>query len=246
MRVKTLSLAALLSTFCAAAYADETVNISNWNGYIADDTLTSFTKETGIKATYNIHDSNEVLESKLMTGNTGYDVVSPSNHFLSRLIKAGAIQKLDKSQLPGWQNIDPVLLKKLEVNDPGNQYGYPYMWGTAGIGYNVEMVGASLLVMGSRTIRLFRQHALSFTSIASRLAPTGGCVHASIDINPPWRSSLARSSKPPMCVSPMKICGTLRRPLRLSISSNLPGSRWTLISCIVAPLPASSDLALRQ
>ncbi|VVP92996.1 Spermidine-binding periplasmic protein SpuE [Pseudomonas fluorescens] len=142
MRVKTVSLAALLSTCCAAAYADETVNISNWNGYIADDTLPTFTRETGIKATYDIHDSNEVLESKLMTGNTGYDVVSPSNHFLSRLIKAGAIQKLDKSQLPDWKNLDPVLMKKLEVNDPGNQYGYPYMWGTAGIGYNVEKIKA--------------------------------------------------------------------------------------------------------
>jgi spermidine/putrescine-binding protein len=142
MRVNTVSLVALLSTFSVAAYADETVNISNWNGYIADDTLATFSKETGIKATYDIHDSNEVLESKLMTGNTGYDVVSPSNHFLSRLIKAGAIQKLDRSQLPGWSNLDPVLMKKLEVNDPGNQYGYPYMWGTAGIGYNVEKIKA--------------------------------------------------------------------------------------------------------
>ncbi|WP_160109382.1 polyamine ABC transporter substrate-binding protein [Pseudomonas izuensis] len=142
MRVNTISLVALLSTCCAAANADETVNISNWNGYIADDTLATFTKETGIKATYDIHDSNEVLESKLMTGNTGYDVVSPSNHFLSRLIKAGAIQKLDKSQLPNWSNLDPALMKKLEVNDPGNQYGYPYMWGTAGIGYNVEKIKA--------------------------------------------------------------------------------------------------------
>ncbi|MCY1259074.1 spermidine/putrescine ABC transporter substrate-binding protein PotF [Pseudomonas jessenii] len=142
MRVNTLSLVALISTFSAATHADETVNISNWNGYIADDTLVNFNKETGIKATYDIHDSNEVLESKLMTGNTGYDVVSPSNHFLSRLIKAGAIQKLDRSQLPNWKNLDPALMKKLEVNDPGNQYGYPYMWGTAGIGYNVEKIKA--------------------------------------------------------------------------------------------------------
>lgn len=142
MRVNTLSLVALISTFSAVTHADETVNISNWNGYIADDTLVNFNKETGIKATYDIHDSNEVLESKLMTGNTGYDVVSPSNHFLSRLIKAGAIQKLDRNQLPNWKNLDPALMKKLEVNDPGNQYGYPYMWGTAGIGYNVEKIKA--------------------------------------------------------------------------------------------------------
>ncbi|MHC8362553.1 polyamine ABC transporter substrate-binding protein [Pseudomonas sp. LS2P72] len=142
MRVNNISLMVVLSTLSAATYADEVVNISNWNGYIADDTLTTFTKEMGIKATYDIHDSNEVLESKLMTGNTGYDVVSPSNHFLSRLIKAGAVQKLDKNQLPNWKNLDPALMKKLEVNDPGNQYGYPYMWGTAGIGYNVEKIKA--------------------------------------------------------------------------------------------------------
>lgn len=142
MHINSLSLAVILSALPAASYAAEEVNISNWNGYIADDTLTRFTQATGIKATYDIHDSNEVLESKLMTGNTGYDVVSPSNHFLSRLIKAGAIQKLDRSQLPNWKNLDPLLMKKLETNDPGNQYGFPYMWGTAGIGYNVEKIKA--------------------------------------------------------------------------------------------------------
>ncbi|KJK19165.1 polyamine ABC transporter substrate-binding protein [Pseudomonas sp. 2(2015)] len=142
MPFKALPLFALLATCATAAQAVEEVNISNWNGYIADDTLPSFTKATGIKATYDIHDSNEVLESKLMTGNTGYDVVSPSNHFMSRLIKAGAIQPLDRSQLPNWKNLDPLLMKKLEVNDPGNQYGFPYMWGTAGIGYNVEKIKA--------------------------------------------------------------------------------------------------------
>ncbi|BBP71610.1 spermidine/putrescine-binding protein [Pseudomonas sp. Seg1] len=142
MRIQPLSLAIVLAAGSATAYADETVNISNWNSYIAPDTLANFTQTSGIKTTYDIHDSNEVLESKLMTGNTGYDVVSPSNHFLSRLIKAGAIQKLDKSQLPNWKNLDPLLMQKLEVNDPGNQYGYPYMWGTAGIGYNVEKIKA--------------------------------------------------------------------------------------------------------
>ncbi|WP_448650898.1 polyamine ABC transporter substrate-binding protein [Pseudomonas fluorescens] len=142
MHIKRWSVAVILGAFSAAGHAAEAVNISNWNGYIADDTLIRFTQATGITATYDIHDSNEVLESKLMTGNTGYDVVSPSNHFLSRLIKAGAIQPLDRSQLPNWKNLDPQLMKKLEVNDPGNRYGFPYMWGTAGIGYNVEKIKA--------------------------------------------------------------------------------------------------------
>lgn len=142
MRVNTLPLVVLLGSVSAGAGAVEAVNVSNWNGYIAEDTLVDFTKTTGIQATYDIHDSNEVLESKLMTGNSGYDVVSPSNHFLSRLIKAGAIQKLDRAQLPQWGNLDLVLMRKLQVNDPGNQYGFPYMWGTAGIGYNVEKIKA--------------------------------------------------------------------------------------------------------
>ncbi|POG21923.1 spermidine/putrescine ABC transporter substrate-binding protein PotF [Aeromonas bestiarum] len=143
MDVNNNLMMALAITFSATiCAAEQEVNISNWNNYIADNTLSNFTKESGIRTIYDLHDSNESLESKLMTGNSGYDVVSPSNHFLSKLIKAGAIQKLDKSQLPNWKNLDPVLMKVLETNDPGNQYGYPYMWGTVGIGYNVEKIKA--------------------------------------------------------------------------------------------------------
>jgi putative spermidine/putrescine transport system substrate-binding protein/putrescine transport system substrate-binding protein len=125
------------------------VRVSNWNNYIAPDTVKSFSQETGIKVTYDTHDSNEMLESKLMTGNTGYDVVSPSNHFMSKLIKAGAIEPLDRSKLPAWSNLDPVLMKALEVNDPGNRFGFPYMWGTVGIGYNVKKIQA---IFGSTEI----------------------------------------------------------------------------------------------
>lgn len=79
-------------------------------------------------------------EGKLLAGRTGYDVVVPSNHFLGKQIKAGAFQKLDKSQLPNYSNLDPALLKRLEQNDPGNLYAVPYLWGTNGIGYNVDKV----------------------------------------------------------------------------------------------------------
>lgn len=80
----------------------------------------------------------------MLAGRTGYDVVVPSNHFLGKQIKAGAFQKLDKAQLPNYANLDPVLLKRLEKNDPGNQYAVPYLWGTNGIGYNVEKIKAVL------------------------------------------------------------------------------------------------------
>ncbi|UVE19828.1 polyamine ABC transporter substrate-binding protein [Pseudomonas sp. LS44] len=128
----------------AGVQAESTVHVYNWSDYIGETTLADFEKATGIKPVYDVFDSNETLEGKLLAGRSGYDVVVPSNHFLGKQIKAGAFQKLDKSQLPNWQNLDPKLLKQLEVNDPGNQYAVPYLWGTNGIGYNVEKVKAAL------------------------------------------------------------------------------------------------------
>lgn len=137
-----LSLAGLLA---GAAQAEEKVlHVYNWSDYIAEDTLENFTKETGIKVVYDVFDSNEVLEAKLLAGSSGYDVVVPSNPFLAKQIKAGVFQKLDKSKLSNWDNLDKNLLKALEPSDPGNQYAIPYMWGTIGIGYNVDKVKAVL------------------------------------------------------------------------------------------------------
>ena len=121
----------LAGTLCQAG---ETVKIYNWSSYIAPDTLKNFQRDTGVASSYDVYDSNETLDGKLMTGNSGYDVVFPSNHFMARQIQGGALKKLDKSQLPNWKNLNPVLLKALEVNDPGNQHGFPYLWGSTGIG----------------------------------------------------------------------------------------------------------------
>ncbi|WP_193557137.1 polyamine ABC transporter substrate-binding protein [Pseudomonas rhizoryzae] len=126
------------------AVAEPTVRVYNWSDYIGETTLEDFQKATGIAPVYDVFDSNETLEGKLLAGHTGYDVVVPSSNFLAKQIKAGAFQKLDKSQLPNWQNLDPALLKQLEKSDPGNQYGVPYLWGTNGIGYNVAKVKAAL------------------------------------------------------------------------------------------------------
>ncbi|RON03799.1 polyamine ABC transporter substrate-binding protein [Pseudomonas brassicacearum] len=131
-------------TLAVSVQAASTVHIYNWSDYIGQTTLIDFEKATGVKPVYDVFDSNETLEGKLLAGHTGYDVVVPSNHFLGKQIKAGAFQKLDKSQLPNYSNLDPVLLKRLEKNDPGNQYAVPYLWGTNGIGYNVEKVKAAL------------------------------------------------------------------------------------------------------
>nr|WP_207956703.1 polyamine ABC transporter substrate-binding protein [Pseudomonas fluorescens] len=131
-------------TLAVSVQAASTVHIYNWSDYIGESTLADFEKTTGIKPVYDVFDSNETLEGKLLAGRTGYDVVVPSNHFLGKQIKAGAFQKLDKAQLPNYANLDPSLLKRLERNDPGNQYAVPYLWGTNGIGYNVEKIKAVL------------------------------------------------------------------------------------------------------
>jgi putrescine transport system substrate-binding protein len=141
---KMMITAAATLTLAVQAQAEQTVHIYNWSDYIGETTLADFQKETGIKPVYDVFDSNETLEGKLLAGHTGYDVVVPSNHFLGKQIKAGAFQKLDRSQLPNWQNLDPKLLKQLERNDAGNLYAVPYLWGTNGIGYNVEKVKAVL------------------------------------------------------------------------------------------------------
>ncbi|RRV39961.1 polyamine ABC transporter substrate-binding protein [Pseudomonas sp. o96-267] len=142
---KTLLALSLTAAVAGAAQADDKVlHVYNWSDYIAEDTLANFEKETGIKVVYDVFDSNEVLEAKLLAGSSGYDVVVPSNPFLAKQIKAGVFQKLDKSKLPNWSNLDKDLLHALDPSDPGNQYSIPYMWGTIGIGYNVEKVKAVL------------------------------------------------------------------------------------------------------
>ncbi|WP_028238601.1 polyamine ABC transporter substrate-binding protein [Stutzerimonas azotifigens] len=141
--LKTLIVAATVAA-AAQAQAQSSVHIYNWSDYIGEDTLAQFEQATGIKPVYDVFDSNETLEGKLLAGRSGYDVVVPSNHFLGKQIKAGAFQKLDKSKLPNWENLDPALLEQLERNDPGNLYAAPYLWGTNGIGYNVEKVKDAL------------------------------------------------------------------------------------------------------
>ncbi|MBF7730555.1 polyamine ABC transporter substrate-binding protein [Pseudomonas sp. N040] len=138
---KTLLCLSLSGLFCAAsAQAAETVRIYNWSDYIAEDTVPNFQKQTGIEVVYDVFDSNETLEAKLLSGNSGYDIVVPTAHFLSKQIKAGAFQKLDKSKLPNLAHLDPTLMAQLQKADPGNEYAVPYLWGTNGIGYNEKKV----------------------------------------------------------------------------------------------------------
>jgi putrescine transport system substrate-binding protein len=143
---KTLLAMSLAGLMAGAVQADDKVlHVYNWSDYIAPDTVAKFEKETGIKVVYDVFDSNETLEAKLLAGKSGYDVVVPSNNFLAKQIKAGVYQELDKSKLPNWKNLDTDLLKAVgDASDQGNKHAFPYMWGTIGIGYNPEKVKAAL------------------------------------------------------------------------------------------------------
>ncbi|HET7847820.1 MAG TPA: polyamine ABC transporter substrate-binding protein [Pseudolabrys sp.] len=122
----------------AQSASGRVVNVYNWSDYIDSGVLAEFTKETGIRVQYDTFDSNDTLETKLLAGKSGYDVVVPTAYFLERQIKAGVFRKLDKRKLPNLVNVWPEIARRLAFYDPGNQYGVNYMWGTTGIGYNVK------------------------------------------------------------------------------------------------------------
>lgn len=124
----------------AAAGSGGELNVYNWSDYIGETTVEDFQKATGITVRYDVYDSNETLEAKLMAGNTGYDIVVPSGSYLGRQIQAGIYQELDKSKLANYKNLDPQILEALAPFDPGNKFGVPYFWGTVGIGFNIDKV----------------------------------------------------------------------------------------------------------
>ena len=120
--------------------AEQVLNVYNWSDYIQPAVIADFEKEYGIHVNYDVYDSNEILETKLLTGHTNYDVVSPSGAFLERQIAADIYQKLDKSLLPNLKNVDPDVARAVALYDPGNQYSVDYMWITSGVGYNTAEV----------------------------------------------------------------------------------------------------------
>jgi putrescine transport system substrate-binding protein len=143
-RVATTAVLACACATAALAADPKVLNVYNWSDYIADDTIKNFEKETGIKVNYDNYDSNEVLLAKLVAGNTGYDLVVPGAHFAKIEIEGGLLQKLDRSKLTNWGNLDPSLLKQLAVVDPGNQYLVDWLWGYVTVGINTEKVKAAL------------------------------------------------------------------------------------------------------
>jgi putrescine transport system substrate-binding protein len=174
--VVALGLAAALPT-----QAQETVNFYNWSDYISEGTLEQFEKETGIKVTYDVFDSNEVLEAKLLAGRSGFDLVVPSATFLARQIQAGVFQPLDKSKIPNYKGLDKKLMGTLSKLDKDNAHSAPYLWGTTGIGYNVDQVKKVLgedaptdsweLVFNPKYMEKLKECGVSFLDSADEMFP---------------------------------------------------------------------------
>jgi putrescine transport system substrate-binding protein len=150
------------------AAEEKVLNVYNWSDYTGPTTIADFEARTGIRVNYDTYDSNELLETKMLTGRSGYDVVFPSAVPLARQVSAGAIGLLDKSRLPNLAHMDPEVMRRVGLIDPGNAHAIPYMWGTAGIGYNPEQVRK---VLG--TDRLGSWGTIFDPAVASRLAACG-------------------------------------------------------------------------
>jgi putrescine transport system substrate-binding protein len=173
-----LAAAALLQAACGSpgpdpggeqgAEEERVLHVYNWTDYIGRTTVADFEARSRIKVVYDTYDSNELVETKLLTGRTGYDVVFPTATILGRMARIGVFLKLDKSKLPNLANLDPELMARMAAYDPGNEHAIPYMWGTTGLGYNPALVKKAL---GTDTIDSWA--AVFDPAMASKLAACG-------------------------------------------------------------------------
>lgn len=159
MRLRKTMVAAAALLAAGAAGAEE-VHVYNWSDYIDEAVIKEFETEYGIKVNYDVFDSNEVVETKLLAGSTGYDIVVPSASFLERQITAGVFQPLDTARLPNLKNLDPDITQRVALHDPGNKYSVNYLWGTSGVGYNVEMINKRMPDAPTDSWRMFYDPAV--------------------------------------------------------------------------------------
>ena len=177
-------------SFWNSAKAQEKVlNVYNWTDYIDPRALEQFTAETGIKVRYDVFDSLETLEAKMLTGHSGYDIITPSNEpTFSRLIRAGALSKIDRTKVPNWSGLDPGLMRRVEASDPGNEYGAIYLWGTMGLGVLPDKVKAL-----APEAPLDSWDLLFKPDNAKRIAPCGiAMMDSAIDVIPSVLKFLGR------------------------------------------------------
>src|SRR6202167_4147296 len=142
--ILSLVLLAVSAVLPAAAAEDKRLFIYNWTDFISRNTIPEFEKQTGIKVTYDVYDSEETMDARLLAGSSGYDVVVASTEYFGREIKAGVYIPLDRSKLPNWKNLDPRILAIQTAHDPGNLHSVPYMHAINGFAYNVDMIKARM------------------------------------------------------------------------------------------------------
>ncbi|WP_322516572.1 polyamine ABC transporter substrate-binding protein [Rhodopseudomonas palustris] len=198
-----VALALSTSLGAPALAQDRVVNFYNWSNYVAPGVLEEFTRETGIKVVYDTFDGNETLETKLLAGKSGYDVVVPTAYFLQRQIGAKVFQKLDPSKLPNLKNAWDVVTKKLALYDPGNQYAANYMWGTTGIGYNAAAVkrilgeGAAIdswdIVFKPENLAKFKDCGVQMLDSADDILPAA-LTHLGLDPNSTRQTDLEKAA----------------------------------------------------
>ncbi|WP_291853944.1 polyamine ABC transporter substrate-binding protein [Bradyrhizobium sp.] len=198
-----IGVIALALTLAPARAEERKVNFYNWSNYMAPGVLEDFTRETGIKVVYDTFDANETLETRLLAGKSGYDVVVPTGYFLQRQITAKVFLKLDKSKLPNLGNAWPAVTSQLAVYDPGNSYGANYMWGTTGIGYNVKAAekvlgpGAKIdswdIVFKPENLAKFRDCGIHMLDSADDILPAA-LSYLGIDPNSTTQADLDRAA----------------------------------------------------
>lgn len=180
-KLHAIGLIGLISLSFSALAQDKVLNVYNWAEYTAPDTIPGFENKTGIKVRYDVYDSNDVLQAKLLTGKSGYDIVVPSTHYASRQLQAGLFQKLDKAAIPNLKNLDPEIMSLLDGVDPGNQYFVPWGFGTNGLGFNVtkakEILGADVnladwsILFDPEKIKKFESCGVSVLDEAAQVFP---------------------------------------------------------------------------
>jgi putrescine transport system substrate-binding protein len=182
-------LLALLALAMPARAQERVLNIYNWTDYIDPAALEAFTAETGIKVRYDVYDSMETLEARMLAGRSGYDIIVPTSEpSFSRLIRAKALQEIDRGRVPNWKNLDPALMRRVETSDPGNRFGAIYLWGTVGMGVVPEKIRAL-----APDAPLDGWDLLFRPENASRIAPCGiTMMDSAIDVIPSVLRYLSR------------------------------------------------------
>jgi putrescine transport system substrate-binding protein len=223
------------ATAAAAAVetdAEKVLNVYNWSDYIDPDLLKQFETETGIKVVYSEMDNNDILDTKLRAGRSGYDVVAPSASYLANQIKAGIYQKLDKSKLTNYKNLDTEVQKKLAAFDPGNEYAVNYMWGTSGVAYNEEKIKAIdpnaplnsfAMFYDPNVVKKFQKCGVSMLDAPGEILGTV-LIYLGKDANSEKPEDLAAAEKVLMSIRPY-----IRKIESSAYIDNLANGEWCLV-----------------